>query len=219
MSKSNGATMTAPGKGVMGSGTVGGLMAFFDYLVQKGIATPSAVTPLKSAAKQVFETVEGTDEIDEMDVRSLDVEEYLDRFQVKAIGTGRYKPESITAYRKRFARGLEYYSTYLTSGAVPKLRLRATAGGATTPRKRHATDHPEPGTAGAPLPLVGDTELSHSSGDALISYPFPLQSGGIATLRLPVRLDRADAERLATFVRTLVFEPQKELTKGLKPNG
>jgi hypothetical protein len=210
MSEDNGTSTILPEEGgVMGSGTVAGLMAFYDYLVNKGIATASAVTPLKSAARQIFETVEGTANVDGIDVRSLDIEDYLDRFQVKAIGSGRYKPESITAYRTRFNRGMEYYSTYLTTGAVPKFRLR-TAGGSN--RTRSSTPSAPPATAPdggkAPTPDPGE---SQSVGADLISYPFPLQSGGLATLRLPKRLEREDAERLAAFVRTLVFEPQKQL--------
>jgi hypothetical protein len=211
MSETNGSTTLATEEaGVMGSGTVAGLMAFYDFLVDKGIATASAVTPLKSASRQIFETVEGTDAVEEIDVRSLDLDNYLDRFQVKAVGSGRYKPESITAYRTRFTRGLDYYATYLTTGSVPKFRLRAGGGGN---RTRSSAPDPaaaaQPGAASVRVPESEETQ-STTAGD-LISYPFPLQSGGLATLRLPKRLEREDAERLAAFVRTLVFEPQKQL--------
>jgi hypothetical protein len=45
----------------------------------------------------------------------------------------------------------------------------------------------------------------------LIDYPFPLAGGQIAHLRLPQRLERVDAERIAAFVGTLVLEAQKEI--------
>jgi hypothetical protein len=211
MSETNGATTIASRKGgPMGSGTVAGLMAFFDYLTNKGMATPAAITPLKSAARQVFETVEGTENIDEIDVRSLDVDEYLDRFQVKAMSSGRYKPESITAYRSRFGRGIDYYTTFLTTGTPPKIRLRASSGPAS---KRAASSDDAPRSATGSAGTTEAPDMQSPTGN-LISYPFPLQSGGIANLRLPVRLERADAERMATFIRTLVFEPQKELSQG-----
>jgi hypothetical protein len=47
---------------------------------------------------------------------------------------------------------------------------------------------------------------------SLIDDPFPLRSGQIAHLRLPMKLEKADAERLGTFIRTLTFEPVLELT-------
>jgi hypothetical protein len=212
MSETNGVTTVAPDKdGPMGSGTVGGLLAFCDYLINKGLASASAITPLKSAARQVFETVEGTDEIDELDVRSLNVEEYLDRFQVKAMGSGRYKPESVTAYRSRFSRIMDYYSNYLTSGAVPKVRLRGTAPNRSRERETEAPSQP---VAAAPTQDVSPEASEPPGATGMISYPFPLQSGGIANLRLPVRLEQTDADRLGAFIRTLVYEPQKQLGAG-----
>lgn len=192
--RSNGASL--------GSGTVGGLLAFFDYLVDKGIAGTSAIAPLKSAAKQVFELVEGTDDIGDVGVESLDTDEYLSRFEVKAIGSGKYRPESITAYRNRFVRGLDYYKKYISTGETPKIQLRTTS----ATRKKAAPPTPVDSTATPTLPPA----VGHA-GDNLISYPFPLQGGGIANLRLPARLERVDAERLAAFVRTLVLEPQRQL--------
>jgi len=215
MPQENGASATSSkAGGLMGSGTVGGLMAFFDYLITKGIATAAAVTPLKSAARQVFETVEGTEAIDEIEVRSLDVDEYLERFQVKAIGTGRYKPESISAYRSRFARGMEYYSAFLTTGTVPKFKLRGAAVASSVRKRPPAVQRKPESSSTPPTQATSEPPDAQGSTSGLISYPFPLQSGAIATVRLPVRLERTDAERLAAFIRTLVFEPQKELTRG-----
>lgn len=50
-------------------------------------------------------------------------------------------------------------------------------------------------------------------GSQLIDYPFPLVSGTLAYLRLPRRLEKADADRLGAFIRTLVLEPQRELAE------
>jgi hypothetical protein len=48
----------------------------------------------------------------------------------------------------------------------------------------------------------------------MISYPFPLEGGDVANLRLPKRLERRDAERLIAFINALSFEPQKPLGRG-----
>jgi hypothetical protein len=209
MAQQNGsASATDQKEAPVGSGTVDGLMAFFDFLIQKKIATASAVTPLRSAAKQVFELVEGTDDIGSMDVRGLEVENYLDRFQVGAIQTGRYKPESIQAYRKRFTRGVDYYRTYLTTGAVPKIGIRSSV---TRNNKPPSPAKTSAVAAEEHVPAVSPPSADTEGSGRHISYPFPLQGGGIATLHLPVRLEKADAERLATFIRTLVIEPQREL--------
>ena len=44
-----------------------------------------------------------------------------------------------------------------------------------------------------------------------MTYPFPLRSGQLAFVQLPLRMEKEDAKRLAAFVRTLVFAPQREL--------
>lgn len=186
-----------------GSGTAEGLMEFFDFLVAKGYATPAAVTPLKSASRQILSTVDG-DEYGKLDVRDLDVDAYLDRFENMVVG--QYKHESVVQYRNRFRRGLSAYLAYLNDKQIPSFRATgrkgAAARSATTPKSARTTATP----AAAAVPA--------STADRLIDYPFPLRSGQIAILRLPVVLEKTDAERMGAFIRTLVLDAQGELTRG-----
>ena len=48
---------------------------------------------------------------------------------------------------------------------------------------------------------------------SMISFPFPLESGEVANLRLPKRLERRDASRLTAFINALTVdgEPPKQL--------
>ena len=191
---------------LVASGTAEGLLEFADYLAAKGYATPATTTPWKSAAKQVFSTVEGETEWKSKDVRGLDLGEYLTRFETMT--RGQYKTQSLAAYRARLRRALEAYEAYLRDGRTP------TPG---QPRARRSVEK----TGGASAGLQGGGETSVTTPAApspvasLVEYPFPLRSG-MAYLRLPRELDKGDAERLATFVRTLVFEPQRQLEKGGK---
>jgi len=122
-----------------------------------------------------------------------------------------HSDSSVAAYRSRFSRIMDYYSNYLTSGAVPKVRLRGTAPNRS--RQRETEGPTQQVTAASPQEV--SPEASDSPGTTgMISYPFPLQSGGIANLRLPVRLEQTDADRLGAFIRTLVYEPQKQLGAG-----
>ena len=190
----------------VGSGTVAGLLAFLDWVVKKNYATPAAITPLKSAAKQVFTTVEDG-EIDDVDVRSLDRDEYFSRFQVAMQASGRLTPESIRAYRARFTRALELYDDYLTTGGTPKIKSRSAAA-PSRPRKEKA------GSPAAPAPVPVTPEAAPETTTNMISYPFPLEGGDVANLRLPKRLERRDADRLIAFINALSFEPQKQLGRG-----
>jgi hypothetical protein len=59
------------------AGTANGLIEFCDFLIEKGYATPSAVNPWKSAAKQVFSLVEGEGkDYGSINVLTLDFEDY-----------------------------------------------------------------------------------------------------------------------------------------------
>jgi hypothetical protein len=187
---------------LINSGTVDGLVAFCDYLIERGYAPSGAVTPWKSAAKQVFGAVEGS-EYGEFDVRGLDVEEYLRRWE--NMERGKYKVESLQSYGSRLRRAHEAYLTYLESGTTPQLGRRVA-------RRKEAEER------SAPERRQRDGSFGGVSGPApvadLVDYPFPLQGGQLAYVRLPRNLQRADAERLAAFVRTLVFEPQGQLPPG-----
>lgn len=190
---------------VIGSGTAGGLLAFCDYLVDRHLASPSAVNPWKSAAKQVFTRLEG-DDFEAVDVQSLDVDEYMQRFTIASRGS--YKPESLAAYDKRFRRAVEAYRGYLADPMSWRPKLRS------SPRR---TAEPN-GSAGAPRAVpaainsAANTPAIPTPG--LTDYPFPLRSGQMAHLHLPSPLDKDDADRLTQFLRALVFDPQQQLPPG-----
>ena len=186
----------------IGAGTAEGLMEFFDFLVAKGYATPAAVTPLKSASRQILTTVDG-DDFGAIDVRDMDAEAHLDRFENMVVG--QYKHESLVQYRNRFKRGLSAYLSYLNDKQIPSF-------GGPARTRRPERPSPKPGEAAAsPTPPAS---VPPSTAERLIDYPFPLRSGQIAILRLPVGLEKTDAERMGAFIRTLVLDIQRELARG-----
>lgn len=188
----------------LSSGTVDGLFAYLDYLIERGYAPASAISPWKSAVKQTFSTVEGNEQYGNMDLTTVDLDDYLNRYAVKASGTGNVKQESVVAYQRRVTKAIESYREYVndpTSWRPPKLR-------ASIKRSRPTPEKESNGNGHAP-----EIPQAHANGSTLMDYPFPLRSGQIAHVRLPVRLDKADADRLATFIRTLVFEEQRALAE------
>lgn len=183
------------------TGTADGLLAFCDYLIDKGYGTSGGVTPWKSAAKQIFEAVAG-DGWGSVDVRELDLDDYIRRFE--NMERGHYKAESIQSYGSRLRRAMEAYLAFLADGRTPTLRQG--------PRRQ---SEPTNGRSGkGTLPSVrseGRATAGASPITDLIEYPFPLRSGQLAYVRLPKLVEKDDAERLAAFIRTLVFEPQGQL--------
>jgi hypothetical protein len=190
----------------VGSGTVDGMLGFLDFLVEKGYATHVAVHPLKAVTRTVFSTMEG-ETFGDFDVRTFDADEYMDRFQNRV--PGKYKQESLVSYRQRLKRTVAAYREYLETGNVSAIRSSR------TPRQRQAAKP----TATTTKPTVNGNGSGNGHGDApqhdparsLIDYPFPLRSGHVAHLRLPMQLEKVDADRLGAFIRTLVFEPQLEI--------
>ena len=67
----------------------------------------------------------------------------------------------------------------------------------------------------AALLEIGSGSTTPTPIKRMVDYRFPLRSGTMANLRLPARFEREDAERLAAFIRTLVFEPMKQITTGV----
>lgn len=183
-------------------GSAEGLLQFLDYVVNKGYGTAAAVNPWRSAVRRVLHTVEGDDSYGNVDVRSLDLDDYLSRFETKALGTGKVKVESAQAYRRRFTNALEAYLAFIDEGKTPSFRQG----------QRRPKAEPAPRSSGAES--TADRAPAQVPGQRMIEYPFPLKSGQVAILRLPARLEKADAERLSAFVRTLVLEPPLELTSG-----
>jgi hypothetical protein len=187
---------------LIAAGTVDGLLAFCDWLEEKRYASSAAVGPWKSAIRRVFEGVEG-DGYGSFDVRGLDLDGYMRRFENAARG-GTLKAESVAAYGKRVRRALDAYEQYLEDGRPPQIkqgsrRTRAAQGNGDAPSPR------EPAAA----PARAATAVT-----SLIDYPFPLANGEMGYLRLPRRLGKSDAERIAAFVRTLVLEPQLQIEQG-----
>jgi hypothetical protein len=175
-------------------------------MIDKGYGTSGAISPWKSAVKQVFSTVEG-DDFEEFDVRSFDIDEYVERFQNRSIG--KYSAESLRAYRQRFRKAIEAYRAYL---ADPNWRPPPSR----APRPKNQNGEP---TKRAKRKTQNDADDPPASppppSSALIAYPFPLKNGQMAQLHLPTQgLDREDADRLTHFIRALVFDQPAQLNPG-----
>ncbi|MDQ3719777.1 MAG: hypothetical protein M3350_03215 [Actinomycetota bacterium] len=95
---------------VIGTGTAGGLLAFCDDLLERDHASCGVVHPWKYAVKQVFTRLEG-DNFEAIDVQSLDVDEYMQRFA--SLPRDPQEPDRLYAYHDRFPKAVEAYRGYL----------------------------------------------------------------------------------------------------------
>jgi hypothetical protein len=197
--------MAAPDTQTISTGTIAGFDEFINWVIAKGLMRSAAAEPLRSATKQIMSVVE-PDNAD-LDLRTVDAEDVMGRFE--KLAGHKYAPDSLRSYGNRFNRGIELYRQYLDNGAS---NFKPPAGRVSRPRKAvppsSSNGSAAPGVAAAPA-TPGAT-----APQSLIDYPFPLRSGVIAHLYLPAKLEKEDADRLAAYVRALVFEPQRQLEAG-----
>lgn len=182
----------------MSERTVGGLLAYCDWLREKGYQSSSAIEAWKVAVKKVFATVEpDTYEAIVLDER-LDLEDYVRRFRLLA--AKQYKAETISVYERRVTNAIEAHSYYIANGKPPAFRSGA---------QRAKADDASLGTAKArakqPSPKLKVEQQPASPERYEFSYPL---SNGMAHISLPIRLSKRDIDRLTTVLSTLEEQPQ-----------
>lgn len=176
--------------------TPAGTLAYCEYLMSKGYATSAQVNPWRTAIQKVFETVEG-DSWESLDLASIDLDDYLSRFQTLA--GAQYKAESIAAYKRRIRNAMDAHEVYLTTGRPPSFRQ-----GAKRPKAE------DKGATANVVSMDNGKNANSSSGKPVVpatggmtEFPYPLGDGRMVTLRLPARLKGDDVNRLCAFIRTL----------------
>lgn len=184
----------------VGNRKISGLNAYLDSLVKKGRAKSSVVVPLKTAVHQIFKTVE-EDNWENIDVAEIDLDDYIIRF--KNLALDRYSEQSYNAYKARANRALTWYNNFLQNpGWTPQIRKSPTSGKTQTNQpsaKKSNTKSTMPITDAEHTPKTSPTN------NDLISFPFPLSNGSLASLYLPKQLPEEDAERLSQFIASLVI--------------
>lgn len=184
----------------VGNRKISGLNAYLDSLVEKGRAKSSVVIPLKTAVHQIFETVE-RDNWENIDVAEIDLDDYMTRF--KNLALDRYNEQSYTSYKARANRALTWYNNFLQNpGWTPQIRKSSNSNKAHVNHPSVAKSKAKPTTQVA---IAEHSAKTLSASNDLISFPFPLSNGSLASLYLPKRLSKGDADRIAQFISSLVI--------------
>lgn len=181
----------------IGQGTAQGLVDYLDMLIEKGRATNGAIQPLRTAFTKVVEAVDGKD-WRQTKVEDIDINDYIDRFGNLTRGT--YSNQSLTAYKSRAGRAIGWYLKFMNqAGWMPSIKARA-------PRQSSKPKQsPAPHNDLRQQPDSSQVQGYTPSTNA-IEYPFPLQSGDIAKIFMPVSAKKADMKRLALFLDALVMD-------------
>lgn len=200
----------------IGLGNAAGLLEYLDTIIDKGRATSGAIIPLKTAFRQVMEQVDGKD-WQQKQVTEIDVDDYLARFG--NLTRGRYSDQSLVTYKSRVKKVVEWYLKFMDQpGWMPSVERRAPRGAS---KNRTAASKNQgssvTASAGGSANANDPNDIHAAAAEGFTTYPFPLSGGQMATLKLPVALQEADAKRLERFIDSLVVKgPQKLLGKGYK---
>lgn len=177
-------------------GTARAFVEHWDWVSARGLLNRNTALALRAAAGRVLQ-IEGSD-WESVDVRNLDVEELLGRFA--NLAKQDFAPQSLATYQSRFRKALSLYAEYLNNpaGYRPHLRGRATA----------AAGIPvAPPDRGRSARSTISSRVSSAKGSAMVKYPFPIRTGVLAELLLPVDLRPDEAGRLGAFITSLAVGP------------
>jgi hypothetical protein len=137
--------------------------------------------PVKTAqtiGTSIRAVLKGVSLADDLDVRTIDIADVLDRFEDVAAGT--LTVHSLQTYRAGFRQGLDLFLRWQAKDPQWDPGL--------SPQARHRRA------------LV-------AGGDRVVLHTFPVRTGITTRLALPVDLTAAEADRLVQFIRSLVVAP------------
>ncbi|HSX34830.1 MAG TPA: hypothetical protein VLF62_04260 [Candidatus Saccharimonadales bacterium] len=155
--------------------------------------------PLRSAVRQVFKTVYGS-EWRHINVRDVHIEELMSKFKESAVTE--YSEHSLRSYKSRISRAIQNYLSNLLESDAQVITENG-------PSAVNSLRTPHNGVQYIKNIVPNSTFTAwqrHKVGfQELITYPFPLSSGQIIRLSLPLQLSKADAKRLSTFIETIAI--------------
>ncbi|HVV13493.1 hypothetical protein [Amycolatopsis sp.] len=178
--------------------TSAGLREFLDWAGGRAEINPTTANALKGAVGQILQV---EDEPDAVDVRSLDVEDVLDRFENRF--RTKYTSGSMSTYKTRFRQAVSMYLAWLDKDPGWKTVVKTRRSTSATPRT-HAQSSVRTATP-EPVDAVSFATPATTS-SRLVKHHLPLRPELIIEIELPVHLTKGDAERIASFVRSLAFD-------------
>lgn len=190
--------------------TGGGLVAFLDYAILKGYLKTTTGQSMKTAVKEVLSSTEGADSWSNIDLDQIDMDDILHRFET--LRAMKFATGSLNAYKGRFQRAVMMFEEFRASPAAwrPSIQQRTRNSkrieGVATRSEAGPTDSNEPTVEAEGNSPMGPVPRRAT----IITYPFPIRDGVLASIELPADLTRREAQRLAAFIDSLTIEDQPD---------
>jgi len=174
--------------------SVDDLIDFLDHAGDRGLMPAATAQALAVAVRNVLGVLSDQEK---NNLSDQDLDSVIKRFNNKRAKD--FSPTSLKEYGRRVHKAVELFLAWREDPANFTVKTRATAG----PRKK------EKGNSSAPQP---DTELEQidqqETAPGTYRSAIPVRPGVVVTIaNVPYDLTKAEAERLAGFVRMLAIEP------------
>jgi hypothetical protein len=212
------------------TGRGAGLIEFLEYVDEKGLMNASTAKAYRAAVREVLGAVEG-DDWPSFDLRTADVDDLFQRFQVKA--GFRYTPRSLSTYKSRFRTAVSMYLAYIEDPggwrpprpqparvSPPRIYMAEVAPSVLSPRRPRRRDTRAAVPSDATI-NVDSFAPAPGGSDDMVSFPFPIRrEGGVvmATLVLPKDLTSREADRIAAHLKTIAIPEQPALPRPPRPD-
>ncbi|MBI5322738.1 hypothetical protein [Bradyrhizobium sp.] len=173
----------------------GDLVAFLDYLADKGLMNAATASARKAAVRTLFSAL---DPSETADVTTLNLDEVAMRFLNKR--GGEFKPESVKVYKSRVASSIADFKKYRADPLNFKVAI--------TPKVVGKTEK----SNGQPKEQAAGTQPSHAQQQPIttfvspseIVFPIPIRPNVIIKIMgLPSDLTRQEAARIANVIHAL----------------
>ena len=170
------------------------------WAAEKGLMNKNTAGGLRAACSQVLGVL---DDPDGVDIKTLDVEGALTRFQ--NLKMKKFKPAVLGTYKQRFRKAVASYLAYLNDpgGWKPRSLDRPSNDGAEKTNGGGAGAERRAGAERVDLTRPTKFEMPQAN---MMDYPFPIREGQIAHLILPRDLKVAEVKRLTAFMATLAVD-------------
>lgn len=177
------------------------LVDHWDWAAQKGLMNRSTAQGIAVACRRVLSVQENWENLD---VRILDVDEFLIRF--KNLKARDFSPNSLRDYESRFRKAVDSFREYLDDQSGWRFPSRSSSSREPS-RARRKKSQSESSPAEARV-----DDASRSTGESagsLQEYTYPFRPDILAKLSIPRDSTSAEINRLVAWARTLAvdYEP------------
>jgi hypothetical protein len=168
------------------------LLEFLDHAGDKGLMPAATAQALAVATRNVLGILSDGEKAD---LRPLDLDAIVRRFTNKRAKD--FNPSSLKEYGRRIRRAVDLFLSWRDDPANFTVKTRTTAG----PRKRDKE-------LGSDEPMAREPSTEQARDEVAGTYrsAIPIRPGLVVTMvNIPNDLTRAEAERIAGFVRMLAL--------------